>query len=797
MVTSGTTTAQLVVLTGEQAGRSYGLTGGPFTMGRHAENDLVLADPQASRRHAQIVPERGEFTLLDLQSNNGTYLDGNRVQRAPLRDGSVITIGAFQAVFRTEPSPQSVPRGGGATSTSSAPAPPPSRTGDAPALFQLAGRSLVLIGRAADNDVVLDTPQVSRRHAQLRFEGGRYWIVDLQSTNGTFHNGGQVVTAPVSDGDTLQFGPYRYVVTGDVLRRTDTAAGTRIDCVHLTKSVANGITLLNDISFSVLPGELVAIVGGSGAGKSTLLDAVNGSRPATRGLVLYNGSDYYREIDAYRSSLGYVPQDDIVPMELPVEHALTYAAKLRLPDDTSEAEIASRVGEVMADLDLVERRRLEIRSLSGGQRKRVSIGAELLSKPSLLFMDEPTSGLDPGLEGRMMLLLRKLANQGRTVMLITHATQSLELCDQVLFLARGGQLAYYGPPREALRYFGVTTLAEIYGRLEQESGPVSWGQRFCVSPDYRPNVEARLTGLAAASAVGDRAQPAAFSDTTRPKSKRVSSPRQFRILTARYVETLYRDRQNLLLLLFQAPIIALLLALVFRSGILDAESGHPSLARTFSYLLVTTTVWFGTSNAAREIVKESNIYRRERRVTLRLLPYILSKFVVQAGLCFVQNLAILGIVGLTIVQASLAPDAYGLLFVTMMLIGLGGVALGLLLSALVANSDRAITFVPIVLIPQLVFTGAVVPLDDIRIAAGRWLAQVTIGKWGFESIASIVRLDDLRRLGVPPGIPGAPPVEPPMEFPASPVEAWFFLSAFIAVYFAAIVYCQRRKDRAG
>ena len=240
----------------------------------------------------------------------------------------------------------------------------------------------------------------------------------------------------------------------------------------------------------------MALVGGSGAGKSTLMDALNGLRPAQQGTVLYNGQDYYKNFAAFSTQMGYVPQDDIIHRELTVERALYYAAKLRLPDDFTEKQIKERIDEVLDDVEMKFRRKLLVNKLSGGQRKRVSIALELLAKPSIFFLDEPTSGLDPGLDRKMMLLLRKLADKGQTIVLVTHATNNINACDYICFLCQGGNLAYFGPPNDAKAYFGKTDFAEIYSALEPSDEnpniPIEAGEKFEQSPDFVRYVDSAI-----------------------------------------------------------------------------------------------------------------------------------------------------------------------------------------------------------------------------------------------------------------------------------------------------------------
>jgi ABC-type multidrug transport system ATPase subunit len=619
----------------------------------------------------------------------------------------------------------------------------------------------------------------------------------------------------------LTFGPYRLILQdGQLIKGTEDGT-IRIDCLGVTKTVADGKTLLHDLTFSILPREFVCLVGGSGAGKSTLLDAISGVRPATGGEVRYNGSDYYEQLDSYRSAIGYVPQDDIVPAELTVERALYYAAKLRLPDDMAEAEVRARIDEVMDDLGLTERRGVPIKMLSGGQRKRVSIGAELLSKPTLFFLDEPTSGLDPGLEGRMMALLRKLADQGRTIVLITHATQNVDLCDNIAFLAPGGYLAYYGPPKEALNYFRAEKFADIYTQIEREPAKEVWWQRFRGSPQFSAYVGERLAGVNGHGAHpnGMHAAAAARAQSRPPAAKRVSSLRQFGILSRRYLETIVRDRRNVLTLLAQAPLITAMILAVFHSRIFDTRpvieggAGSNVDARQLTFLLAMVAVWFGTSNAAREIVKEAAMYARERRINLKLGAYVASKFVVLTGLSLVQNLILLVPFLVTLGAAALLK--LPLLYLALIGGSLAGIGMGLVISSQAANPDRASSLVPIILIPQIIFSGIFVNLRENRVL--ELISHFMATKWTWRALGATTNIDDvpakaLTLTGIPPAL--APQVgvttgtiypdatgqnlfyvqDIPPDFDQRPVAYLLILSLFIIASVVAVALFQRRKD---
>lgn len=418
------------------------------------------------------------------------------------------------------------------------------------------------IGRKPDNAVVLPHAQVSSYHALLTQDGGSYRITDQRSTNHVYVNNQRTADQLLKLGDEIRIGPYRLIYEGTKLTQYDESNFISIEARNLKKFGNNNVTLLDNISLYIPARKFVAVVGGSGAGKSTLMDALNGLRPAHEGQVLYNGQDYYRNIPAFSSQLGYVPQDDIVHKDLTVERALYYAAKLRLPSDFTNNQIKQRINEVLEDVEMTPRRNLLVRKLSGGQRKRVSIALELLANPGIFFLDEPTSGLDPGLDRRMMLLLRKLADAGHTIVLVTHATNNIKTCDYVCFLSAGGHLAYFGPPDKANIYFEKDDFAEIYTGLEPTEDnpriPEEAEVRFKNSEEYRQYVVQPMT-KGNNKLHGGTGKVAAV---TKKRVKRGNPLAQFMLLFQRNLELLKNDKVNLVVLLLQAPIIVLFLMLL-------------------------------------------------------------------------------------------------------------------------------------------------------------------------------------------------------------------------------------------
>lgn len=344
------------------------------------------------------------------------------------------------------------------------------------------------IGRALENELVVSDLQVSRHHAEFHATpDGRFEIRDLGSHNGTYVNGQPLAksgSALIGPNDIVGVGHSTFRLVGDRLEEFVDTGEVSFSARHLTVTVDGGKQILKDVSFGVPEKSLIAVIGPSGSGKSTLLKALTGYRPANQGDVLYDNRNLYKQFAELRQRIGLVPQDDILHKELTVTKALKYAAKLRFPADTTEVERQARIHEVLAELKLDIHKDKKVTSLSGGQRKRVSVALELLTKPSLIFLDEPTSGLDPGMDRDVMQLLRGLADDGRTVLVVTHSVAELAICDKLLVMAPGGSVAYFGPPEEALNFFGYTTWADVFSAFESYRD-YDWAGRWRGSQHYQ------------------------------------------------------------------------------------------------------------------------------------------------------------------------------------------------------------------------------------------------------------------------------------------------------------------------
>ncbi len=553
------------------------------------KNDINIPYPIVSSQHLQIVRRGNDLVLIHphpdkKQTVNGLLYKGLKILghepwEHVLIPGDIFRIGNEQGTLIT----LTYDDGRGVQEEA---APP---VQDIP----LRNVKELTIGRNAGNTVVLAHPQVSGYHARLTQEGGAYRITDQHSTNHVYVNNQRTADQLLKLGDQIRIGPYRLIYEGTKLTQYDESNFIRIEARNLKKFGNNNVTLVDNISICIPPRKFVAIVGGSGAGKSTLMDALNGLRPAHEGQVLYNGQDYYRNIPAFSNQLGYVPQDDIVHKDLTVERALYYAAKMRLPSDFTNNQIQQRINEVLEDVEMTRRRGLLVKKLSGGQRKRVSIALELLGNPSVFFLDEPTSGLDPGLDRRMMLLLRKLADAGHTIILVTHATNNIKTCDYVCFLCAGGRLAYFGPADKANTYFGKDDFAEIYTSLEPTDEnpriPEEAETRFKNSPEYQQYVVQPMTeGTAKHNAVAGK--PATV---TKKRVKRGNPLKQFMLLLQRNMELLKNDRTNLIILLLQAPLIGLFLMLLVYfevgTGLFDANKMIPCTSQLIDSKFVSAT----------------------------------------------------------------------------------------------------------------------------------------------------------------------------------------------------------------
>jgi ABC transport system ATP-binding/permease protein len=652
----------------------FALTPGSFVAGRSPDADFPLTHVEISRQHCRFSWDGQTCKIEDMGSVRGTLVNGTRLAAATvLRPGDKIGIGPAVLEFGLGEPPRFEKRE----------APPQS----APSSMLVRGRpadrieidALLTIGREPGLEVCLNDPGVSRKHATVGLQqGGGVVVTDLNSTAGSFVNGHRFDTHELTIGDRLQIGPFYFQFDGHALNRVANAAGGTIRAESVLFR-AGAFTILDDIRLTIPPSRFVGIIGPSGAGKSSLLTTLSGLRAPEAGSVLVDGRDIYAEQGS--RSFGFVPQEDIVHAELIVVEALRFSARLRLPASTPPLEIQKLIVQTMDQLGLRPHATKSISRLSGGQRKRVSVGVELLAKPAVLFLDEPSSGLDPATEFQLMELLRDLADTGCTIVCTTHVMENAYLMDQLIVLV-GGCLAFQGSSQSAREYFGVPKLTALYDRLADRP-PKEWQNAFHAqrSADSAPAPEAPGPRVAA-----------------KPQRRAFALP----ILISRQWSILRSDWRNFIILLGQPLIIA---------GLVSWVSSDRALLMFFAYL---ATLWFGCSNAAQVIVREIAIYRRERLVGVSTHSYLASKFLFLIAITTLQ--ALLLYVTMLIWKGG-RDGSVMLQLAALFGTAIAGVGIGSAVSALSRTEMQAVMYVPLILIPQIVFSGFTVAPADMSPSA--------------------------------------------------------------------------------
>ncbi|WP_327716246.1 FHA domain-containing protein [Streptomyces sp. NBC_00490] len=760
----------------ELNGRTWTLDASrPYTLGRDPQGDIVLDDARVSWRHATISWSGRSWVIEDHGSTNGTFVQGQRIHQLELGPGSAVHLGnatdgprvSLSGTAAPAAQPQQQPyaaqgaQGGGAQAAPAAnpgwaqQAPPhqqapqagwqqpqqqpsagkvpqqqgpgvgagaPPVYGDrSPTTFhQFSIGRVMRIGRALENELVVSDLQVSRHHAEFHSTpDGRMEIRDLGSHNGTYVNG-----QPIAKGGSILLGPTDIVgvghstfrIVGDRLEEFVDTGEVSFSARHLTVTVDGGKQILKDVSFGVPEKSLIAVIGPSGSGKSTLLKALTGYRPANQGDVLYDNRNLYKQFAELRQRIGLVPQDDILHKELTVKKALKYAAKLRFPADTTGAERNARIDEVLRELKLDIHKEKKVTSLSGGQRKRVSVALELLTKPSLIFLDEPTSGLDPGMDRDVMQLLRGLADDGRTVLVVTHSVAELAICDKLLVMAPGGAVAYFGPPEEALNFFGYDTWADVFSAFENYRD-YDWAGRWKGSQHYQMYA-ADIDAIAPQSV-----QMPPMQAMRPPKPQGWGS--QLGTLIRRYVSVIASDKGFLALTVILPAVLGAVSLLIEPDKTLLVNkqlgpNGLPipnSTAATVLLILAVGACFAGAANSVRELIKERVIYERERATGLSRSAYLMSKVIVLGVITALQG-AMVGVIGFssrTIPDESLifgSGKAAVMLELSIPIMALGFTAMmfGLVISSLVKTAEKTMPLLVMFAIIQVVFTGCLFPL---------------------------------------------------------------------------------------
>ncbi len=685
--------------------------------GRSPDNDIVLHSALVSRHHGYFQIDSNGCTLVDNNSSNGIIVNGQMIRSKFLQEGDQIKIDRLTAsmrdgvmiLFGTKKEPVTW------------------------RFISLNEKNVITIGRNPTCDVVLDHMSVSRVHAVIENRQGNFFIRDNNSMNGVYVNGQRIYNEQMlKEKDVIVITNSKLLYSAGLLNYCCFTNGIGLDAIDIVKRVKSGHgekTITNHISLSIEPCSFTGIIGGSGAGKTTFMNCLSGYNGATEGHVLINGVDLYKNYNSFKSIIGYVPQQDIIHGNLPLQEMLEYSAKLRMPPDTTKEERKARVRDVIKTVELSGHEDTMINLLSGGQRKRASIAVELLSDPKIFFLDEPSSGLDPGTEKNLMHTMHNMARQGITIILITHTIQNINLFDKIIFLGKGGNLCYYGPPQGAPSFFGVEHLSDAYMLTESNSDELK--NRFLTSGIMQP---VENTGHNTGKQV--RGESESFGVKTRKIFSNTWT------LSIRYTKLLINDTQRMLLLLLQPPLLALMISITKDGN----QYKYRMITMSLLFTLACSGFWIGILNAIQEICKEKIILKRENMAGLSLFAYVTSKMLVLTILCAVQSFLLLVsywiLIGLP--EDGIIMSPFLELFLTIFLTALSATALGLVVSSFFDNPDRALVVAPLLIMPQILYSGILFELEGTK----NTISYFTTCRWAMKAFGITADLNKLPELNI-------------------------------------------------
>ena len=704
-----------------------------YTVGRDQSCDITLDNSRVSKTHLRLAWDHGDWKATDLESTNGTFLNSKLSRVTKINDAKVLHLGGVNNII-IKLTPLTGAQSAKSKVTRQILDKEATRvaqgffeeTGDLVGPRRIRLQQRIRIGRGEDNDWKIDDINVSRSHAEIvQHREGGYELVDLKSTNGTYLNDSQIKREKLIFGDIISISGHRRKFTSDGLEILEGIEGLPVTVKGASFQIGPK-TLLEDVSFNLGPRTLTAIIGPSGAGKSTLLGVLTGRTKPTSGVIELGGNNLHDNYQVLSRQIGSVPQADILHTRLTVRQALNYGAKLRLPSDTTKGERDVRVEEVMHKLELTERADLRIDRLSGGQRKRASIGLELLTSPKLLVLDEPTSGLDPGLDAHVMETLRNLADEGQTVVLVTHSVDNLNFCDNVILLASGGRVAYAGPASTVFSKLGKKNWAEVF--------------KFLASPD----------ALLLASTKRE------IPTSTEIRQNHVLERRQgffkqIATLSARYIRVISSDRFYLTLLTLIPIIIG---GISYAAGSkygfgpgYKTKTGvtYNPFAQGSILVLILGSIFVGLSTSIQEVIKENAIRRREQNVGIRIVSYLISKVIVLGFITSAQILVFTFIVlfGRPLPSAGLIMDSSRIEITTICIaLGLCSMLLGLLVSTLLTSEEQAMPALVGLTMVLVVLSGAL-PLESKGLIAQ--FSKFVPSHWATNALSASV---DIIQLGL-------------------------------------------------
>lgn len=715
----------ITVVTEDKMRREYDLVKfgkSAVTFGRSDKNDIQILSEIVTSQHGIFMLEHGRCYIIDRNSTNGIFINGVKIsEKTLLHPGDSIRIDNIEN-----------PHEKGVLIVYS----DVCENSDWDEYFVEGGT--ITIGRGDDCDIKIDHVAASKYHAQIRSTPNGVFLYECKGSGGVLVNGTRVIgSVELKEKDVILIADMTIIYSDGMLLYKTEQNGYGITAESLMREVTAGKRrkkILHEMSFEIKPCEFVAVIGGSGAGKSTLVNILNGFDRPTKGHVFINGEDLHKNYAVLKNKIGYVPQSDIIYENLTLIDMLMYVAKLRMPMDTGVAERKARVEYVIKTVELEGRENTLIRKLSGGQKKRASLAVELIADPGIFFLDEPGSGLDPGTERNLMKTLKRMSDNGKTIVLITHNTQNLILCDRIILLGTGGRLCFNGSPAEAKEFFGVSDIIDAYNLVS-------------VHPEYWEAKFAALHENDAKKSKKKKQQDTPEEKTGRKDKVKVSVWRQFAALTSRYAALMMHDKFRLLFLLLQAPLISYLFSFV---APLDGAFSEPFSAEILLFCMSCAAVWVGLINSIQEVCKERSILRREYMANLSLRAYIMSKLAVQAVLALIQSALMLIVFIATVGKPAsglILPDPTFEMYVTLFLSVMSSVAIGIVVSSMSKNPDRAMVLAPVLLIPQLLFSGVLFQLGG----AAQYLGWFTVSRWSMQAFGATADLNGMFEAYFKPG----------------------------------------------
>ncbi len=563
----------------------------------------------------------------------------------------------------------------------------------------------------------------------------------------------------LATGSTLRWEITDPVYYGEILaqfKKMNNGDRTSFEAKEISYQFKNGGLGLREVNVAEESGNLVALMGASGAGKSTLLHVLNGTEKPSKGLVLINGVDIYKEPQKIEGVIGFVPQDDLLIEDLTVYQNLYFAAKLCF-SDLSQEEIENLVLQTLSDLGLTETKHLKVgsplhKTISGGQRKRLNIGLELLREPAVLFVDEPTSGLSSRDSENIIDLLKELSLKGKLVFAVIHQPSSdiFKMFDKLIILDTGGYQIYYGNPVDALTYFkrNINLVNSEQGEC-YSCGNVNPEQIFNIIETKVINEFGNFTDERKFSPEQwNRQYKEKITLTTVETSKDVPHStlriptwfNQIRLFGMRDLLAKLNNTQYLFINLLEAPLLAFILAFIVRYYNPDDQFNPDYIFSknlnlpAYLFMSVIVALFMGLTVSAEEIIRDRKILKREKFLHLNRSSYILSKIGILFMISLIQT-ALFVLVGNSILEIKGMYLIYwAILFSTSCFANL----LGLNISSAFNSAVTIYILIPILLIPQLILSGVVVKFDKLNPVIGNTetvpiVGDIMASRWAFEA----------------------------------------------------------------